>query len=144
MSYHASSMTARAANPTAKSVVLDNVFDELRAILLRHAGPFSEHEGLVRNKRDYHLKLVKPLIIDGRKKDELWFASIIMQKDSVGFYLTPLSCCDDVKAKLSPALLKHLDGKTCLHMKALTPELKKDVDAALKIAMAAYKKRKWL
>ena len=134
-------MTARAATPAAKSVVLDNVFDELKAILVRHAGPFSEHEGLVRNKRDYHLKLVKPLIIDGRKRDELWFASIIRQKDSVGFYLP---CGDDLRAKLPAGLLQLLDGKSCFHLKALTPELKKDVNTALKTALAAYKKRKWL
>ena len=135
-------MTARAdAMSAAKSANLDNVFDELKAILRRHAGPFSEHEGLVRNKRDYHLKLVKPLVIDGRKRDELWFASLIIQKDSVGFYLP---CGDDVKARLSTALLQHLDGKSCFHLKALTPELKKNVDAALKTAMASYKKRKLL
>ena len=135
-------MTARAdAMSVAKPANLDGVFDELKAILVRHAGPFSEHEGLVRNKRDYHLKLVKPLVIDGRTRDELWFASIIRQKDSVGFYLP---CGDDLKAKLSPALLQHLDGKSCFHLKALTPGLKKDVDVALKLAMASYKKRKWL
>ena len=135
-------MTARAAaNPAANSVVLDKVFDELKAILVQHAQPFSEHEGLVRNKRDYHLKLVKPLIIDGRKTGELWFASIIRQKDSVGFYLP---CGGDLRAKLPPALLQHLDGKSCFHLKALTPELKMDVDAALKASLAVFKKNKWL
>ena len=29
-------------------------------------------------------------MIDGRKKKELWFASLIRQKNSVGFCLTPL------------------------------------------------------
>lgn len=60
----------------------------------------------------------------------------------MSFYLTPLFGCHELKAKLSPDLLKHLDGKTCFHMKALTPCLKKDVDATLKLALAVYKK-KW-
>jgi hypothetical protein len=136
-------MTARtAASPDTKSAALDGVFDELKAILTRYAGSFTVREGAVKNKRDYHLIVQKPLVIDGRKKDELWFASVIQQKDSVGFYLTAMSA--DVKAELSPELLKHLDGKCCFHMKALTPELKKDVDAALKIALAEYRKKKWL
>ena len=62
----------------------------------------------------------------------------------MGFYLTPLYGCHELKAKLPPELLKHLDGKTCFHMKALTPGLKKDVDAALKAALAVYKNKKWL
>lgn len=131
-----------AAKPAANPAALDAVFDELKAILTRYASSFTVREGAVKNKRDYHLILQKPLVIDGRKRDDLWFASIIQQKDSVGFYFTCMY--EDVKSKLSPELLKHLDGKCCFHMKALTPGLKKDVDAALKAGLVAYKKRKWL
>ena len=82
-------MTARAAaKPSAKaaanSAALDVVFDEFKTILARYASWFTVREGPVKNKRDYHLILQKPLVIDGRKRDELWFASIIQQKDSVG------------------------------------------------------------
>ena len=122
------------------SASLDPVFDELKAILARHAKLFTVREGAVKNKRDYHLILEKQLVIDGRPRKELWFASIIQQKDSVGFYFTP----PDVKDKLSPELLAHLDGKSCFHFKTLTPALKKDVEAALKLGLEAYRKRKWL
>ena len=130
-------MPARKAN---QSPSLDQVFDELKTILARHARLFTEREGMVRNKRDYHLILQKPLVIGGRQRKELWFASIIQQKDSVGFYFTP----PDLKSKLSPELLKHLDGKSCFHFKNLTPELKKHVGAALNIGLEAYRKKKWL
>jgi len=122
------------------SASLDPVFDELKAILARHAKLFTVREGAVKNKRDYHLILEKQLVIDGRPRKELWFASIIQQKDSVGFYFTP----PDVKDKLSPELLAHLDGKSCFHFKTLTPALKKDVEAALKLGLESYRKRKWL
>jgi hypothetical protein len=130
------------AKPAPNSGALGEVFDDLKAILARYASWFAVREGAVKNKRDYHLILQKPLVIDGRKRDELWFASIIQQKDSVGFYFTCMY--PDVKGKLSAELLKHLDGKCCFHMKALTPGLKKDVGAALKLGLAEYKKRKWL
>ena len=152
LKYHAAAMTPRlAAKPAASSADLDTVFDELKAILSRYATSFTVREGAVKNKRDYHLIVQKPLVIDGRKKDELWFASVIQQKHNVGFYFMPLCCCTklqdcriEVKALISPELLKHLDGKCCFHMKSLTPELKKDIDAALKLGFAAYKKQKWL
>lgn len=130
-------MPARKADQPAS---VDQVFDELRTVLARHAKLFTEREGMVKNKRDYHLILEKPLMIGGRQRKELWFASIIQQKDSVGFYFTP----PDVKSKLSPELLKHLDGKSCFHFKTLTPALKKHVAAALKVGLDAYRKKKWL
>ena len=130
-------MPAREAN---KSASLDQVFDELKAILGRHAKLFTEREGAVKNKRDYHLILQKPPVTGGRQKNDLWFASIIQQKDSVGFYFMP----PDVKSKLSPELLKHLDGKSCFHFKTLTPALKRHVEAALKVGLDVYRKKKWM
>jgi hypothetical protein len=41
-------------------------------------------------------------------------------------------------------LLERRDGKSCFHRKALTPELEKEVDNALKTALAASTKRGWL
>jgi hypothetical protein len=98
----------------------------------------------VKNKRDYHLILERPLVIDGRKKGELWFASILQQKHNVGFYFMPLHCLEGQNSRLSPELMQHLDGKSCFHMTALTPQLKKDADAALKLGLASYKKQKWI
>jgi hypothetical protein len=137
-------MPRSAAKPAAKPASLDSVFDDLKAILARHAKPFTVREGAVKNKRDYHLIIQKPLVVDGRKKDELWFASVIQQKHNVGFYFMPLYCCGQDGAKLSSELMGHLDGKCCFHMTALTPGLKKDIDAALKAGLAAYRSRKWL
>src|SRR6516225_10221715 len=81
---------------------LSAVFDELHAILARFAKPFTVREKYVRDKRDYHLILKKKVITDGREKDELWFASIIQQKNNVGFYFSSAYCTQE--------LLKHLDG----------------------------------
>jgi hypothetical protein len=128
------------AREPKQSASLDRVFDELKTILGHHARWFTEREGMVRNKRDYHLTLQKPLVIGGRERKELWFASIIQQKDSVGFYFTP----PDVKSKLSPELLRHLDGKSCFHFKTLTPAMKRHVEAALRVGIVAYRKKKWL
>ena len=132
-------MTARAA-----TTPLDTVFDELRAILSKYARTFTVREGAVRDKRDYHLIIVKPLTVAGREKKELWFASVIQQKHNVGFYYMPLYGCAGVRDELSQELIQYLDGKCCFHFRTLTPKLKKDVDVALKIGLAAYKKQKWL
>ena len=138
-------MPARtAAKPSAKSAQLDTVFDDIKSTLAKYAKWFTVREGAVKNKRDYHLIVRKPLVIDGRRREELWFASVIEQKHNVGFYFMPLYCCGQDGSKLSSELMQHLDGKSCFHMTSLTPALKEDIDAALKLGLAAYKKRKWL
>jgi hypothetical protein len=129
---------------TAKPADLDTVFDDLKSILAKYAKPFTVREGAVKNKRDYHLIVQKPLVIDGRKKDELWFASIIQQKHNVGFYFMAVDYCAKDGTPLSSELMGYLDGKSCFHMTSLTPGLKKDIDNALKMGLAAYKKRNWL
>jgi hypothetical protein len=123
---------------------LDAVFDQVRSLLSRHAAYFDVREGLVRNKRDYHLLVRKPPLIDGKPLKEPWFASVIRQKHNVGFYLTPLARCKDLRAQIPPGLLEHLDGKTCFHLKYLTPELAADIDVAISSARSAYEKRKWI
>lgn len=142
LTYHVCPMPTKAV--AAKASSLDSVFDELKAILMSHAVGLAERTGKVKNKRDYQLNSEKPVVIDGRKRDEMYFAGLIQQKDSVGFYFFPVYCCDELKARLSPELLKHLDGRACFHFKRLTPALKKDIQAALKIGLKAYRERKWI
>jgi len=132
------------AKGAAKPLSLDAVFDELKAMLVSHATRFTVRTGMVKNKRDYHLISKKPVELDDGKKKERYFASVIQQKHSVGFYFNPAYGCDEVKPLLSADLLKHLDGKTCFHFAALTPQLKKDVQAALKIGLKAYREREWI
>jgi hypothetical protein len=129
---------------TAKAASLDSVFDELKALLAAHAAGLAERTGGVKNKRDYQLYTQKPVVVLGRKRDEMYFAGLIQQKGSVGFYFFPVYCCEDVKAKLSPELLQYLGGKACFHFNKLTPGLKKDVAAALKIGRKAYLERQWI
>jgi hypothetical protein len=137
-------MPSRTTKPAAKPAQLDAVFDDIKSILAKYAKLFTVREGAVRNKRDYHLIVQKPLVIEGRKKDELWFASVIQQKHNAGFYFMAVQCCAKDGTPLSSELLSHLDGKSCFHMTSLTAGLKRDIDSALKLGLAAYKKRKWL
>jgi hypothetical protein len=122
----------------ATSPSLDTVFNELRLILSRNAAGFAVREGMVKNKRDYHLVLEKPVVIDGKPRAEVYFASIIQQKGSVGFYFSPQYCED------APELLRHLDGKSCFHLKSVTPELKREINGGLKAGRKVFRERKWL
>ena len=130
--------TAKAAKPS-----LASVYDELEAILSKFSPPFTARTNAIRNKRNYVLVSEKEVVIDGRKKPELWFAGVIEQKGYIGFYYMPIYCTPKA-AKPSSALMKLLKGKCCFYIKALTPELRADLKAALRTGVDAYKKSGWL
>jgi hypothetical protein len=129
---------AKAAKPS-----LATVYDELEAILSKFSPPFTARTNAVRNKRNYILVSEKEVVIDGRKKPELWFAGVIEQKGYIGFYYMPIYCTPK-GPKPSAALMKLLKGKSCFYVKSLTPELCADIKAALRAGLDAYKKRGWL
>jgi hypothetical protein len=132
-----------AAPAKAPKPNLANVYDELRSILEKYSPPFTSRTNAVRNKRNYILVSEKEVVIDGRKKPEIWFAGIIEQKGYIGFYYMPIYCLPHVKS-VSPGLVKLLKGKSCFYIKSIAPELRKDIDGALSAGMAAYKKMGWL
>jgi hypothetical protein len=86
----------------------------------------------------------KPVVIDGRKKDELWFAAILVQKGYVGFYYMPVYAAPDMKKVFKPELLKCLKGKSCFHIKKQDPVIMTQIKESLKIGYAMYKERGWI
>jgi len=86
----------------------------------------------------------KPVEIQGRKRDELWFAGILVQKGYVGFYYMPVYANPDMKKVFKPELLKCLKGKSCFHIKKNDPEIMQQIKDSLKIGYEMYKDRGWL
>ena len=93
----------------------------------------------------YDLWLIKNLVIEGRKRKEVdTFAGLIIQKGYVGFYFMPVYAETDLKAVFAPeACSKLLKGKSCFHIRKLTPELLGQVESALQIGYAVYQARWW-
>lgn len=86
----------------------------------------------------------KPIVIDGRKKEELWLASALIQKGYVGFYYMPVYMNDVVRRKLGPELLTTLKGKACFHIKKADPILFGQIEKALLIGVEGYKAKGWI
>ena len=120
-----------------------DTYTEIESLLRTYESKFTARRGIVKNKRDYHLISVRPIEYMGRKYPEMYFVSVIEQKNFVGFYLMT-ACHPSVKDKLSPRLLKLLKGKSCFHVKELTPDLKMDIEDALKAAFEGYRKLGWV
>jgi hypothetical protein len=73
-----------------------------------------------------------------------FFASVIEQKDYVGFYCMPIYMNPKLKSKAVPRLLKMLKGKCCFHLKIVDSELLGDVKALLDLGLEHFTKSGWL
>ena len=86
----------------------------------------------------------KPVEILGRKRDELWFASALVQKGYVGFYYMPVYSDNSVKKLIKPELLKCLKGKACFHIKKFDKEIFSQIKDALSDGYKIWHKRGWV
>ena len=121
---------------------LGEIFQELKKILEEYAPPLSVREDGTKN---YHLWSVKDLVIDGRKRKEVYFAGLIVQSSYVGFYFMPVySDPGEFKDVFPPELASLLKGKSCFHIKKLDPSLKQQIKSALQAGFTLYKNRGWI
>lgn len=126
---------------------LESVYSEIEQILKRHAPPFLFQEVDVQNKKNAQITVPNPVVIPGAyggKPVPVQLAAVILQKGYVGLYLMCIYMNDEAKKKLSPNLMKLLQGKTCFHVKKLDDGLRSDIEAALELGTQAYKERGWL
>ncbi len=92
----------------------------------------------------YNLVSEKHVEIEGRKKDEVYFASIIIQKGYVSFYFMPVYGCNKPEEIFHPNLLKLLKSKACFHIKKNDPDLLEQIKQALEAGLDLYKRRGWI
>ncbi len=121
---------------------LKSIFGEIKKMMLPYAKGSLELKG--GEGGQVALISTKPVVIDGRKREGLWFVSVLVQKGYVGFYYMPVYMNEAVRGQLSPGLLKCLKGKACFHIKKEDPVLFKQIKEALKIGYEDFKEKGWI
>jgi len=120
---------------------LNTLFNQLRDIL-------KEYEGVLTPKKDevgnYDLWSFKDIEIAGRRRKEVFFASAVTRSNYVGFYFMPVYVDSELVGVFKPELLSLLKGKSCFHIKELTPLLESQIREALETGYALYKERQWV
>lgn len=89
---------------------LVSIFKELKSILNIYEDPLKPKFDL---DSKYDLWSFKNVEIAGRKRKEVFFASIIIQSSYVGFYYMPIYTDVSLQDVFKPELLKLLKGKSC-------------------------------
>lgn len=78
-------------------------------------------------------------VIQGRKKVEgHYFANIVPKPKDVRLYFFPIYTHPASFPNLSPALTKCLKGKSCFHIKKLSPELEQEIYTMIKKGVEVY------
>lgn len=130
-----------AADQTEAVTDLTLIFKALKALLEPYRPPLAAK---VEDERRFELWSVKDLVIEGRKRSEVFFASAIIQKGYVGFYFMPVYTAPEMTSLFRPELLSRLKGKSCFHIKRLDALLLEQIRAALQDGYALYQKRGWV
>jgi hypothetical protein len=120
---------------------LKATFTAVRTLLERYQPPLT---ATVNRANRYELWSRREVEIAGRMHKEVFFASVIVQKDYVGFYFMPVYANTKLKSVFKPELLSRLKGKSCFHLKTLDRELTSQIRSALATGFAMYKKRGWV
>ncbi len=81
----------------------------------------------------------KPAMQGKQKVDGYYFASIVPKPKDCRLYFFPIYTHAD-HFKLSPELKKQLKGKSCFHIKKLTPELKIEINNMIDQGIQLYEK----
>ena len=103
------------------------IFKKLKFLLKKYETPLKPKFDL---DSKYDLWSFKDLEIAGRKRNEVYFAGLIIQSNYVGFYFMPIYTNTKLKNVFKPELLSLLKGKSCFHIKSLkkqATDFKKEV-----------------
>jgi len=122
-------------------IELLEIYRRIKIIMKRYEGPLLPKMDL---DSKYDLWSIKDVVIEGRKKKEVFFAGLIIQSNYVGFYYMPVYTDADITQMFDPQLLKLLKGKSCFHIRKLDDELEMHIGAVLEAGFSLYKEKGWI
>lgn len=128
-------------NPQTNNQNLLAIFSQLKQLLTAYTPPFIPHYNF---DTKYDLWSHKEVEFAGKMRKEMYFAGLIIQSTYVGLYYMPIYAEPDIKKLFNPELLKLLKGKSCFHVKELSPELLQEIKSVLAKGFAMYKERGWV
>lgn len=121
------------------------LFEKVSELLRAYAPPYQVREGRVQNKRSLELWAEGDFEVFGKRRKEIYFGGVIIQKGYVGFYFMPVYSDEAAMRRIfSERLLHCLKGKSCFYLKRMDPQMEEDIAAALKAGYELYVQRGWV
>jgi len=120
---------------------LNEIFKKIRNEMQGYEPPLIAK---MNDETHFDLWSQRDLVIEGRKRQEIYFAGLIVQKNHVGFYFMPIYTDVVLKTVFEPELLRLLKGKSCFHVKKIDAVLLGQIRNALRTGFILYQERGWV
>ncbi len=118
------------------------IFNKIKKVLKKYNKYFTE---TLDTDGSYSLVSIKEIEILGRKRSDIAFASLIIQKNYVAFYYMPVYAFPNKASELVPEeLLKFKNGKSCFTITKINRALLKQIDVALQQGRDLYEDMNWV
>jgi hypothetical protein len=119
------------------------IFQTIRAVLQPYT--LQGFSNRINSETTFDLWSDIDVVIDGRKRNEVYFGAVMILKGHVGFYFMPVYAePEKMKEVFDPGLLKLLKGKSCFHIKKLDDSLLASIESALAEGFRLYKEKGWV
>ncbi len=111
------------------------LFEQLKT-LLQEFGDVLEIDS---SPGKYSLSSTKEIEVDGETHQGYYFAGLRELKNIIGFYYMPIHVCPELRDEIPESLQRILKGNTCFNIKALTPEIERDLKKMINLGIETYK-----
>lgn len=116
---------------------LTEIQDFLKNSLLASVPPLKVRKD---NSATFELAGTKETMQGKQKVDGYYFASVVPKTKDIRLYFFPIYTHVDAFQDLSPELSKCLKGKSCFHIKKVSPEMELEINAMMKKGVSLYEK----
>ncbi|HQU74184.1 MAG TPA: hypothetical protein PKV71_08565 [Calditrichia bacterium] len=114
---------------------LSEIRETLQNMLTRHTPPLRVRRQSAEN---FEVAGTKETMQGKQKVDGYYFASVMPKSKDVRFYYFPIYTHADQFAGISEELRKCLKGKSCFHIKKLSPGLESEITEMIEKGVAIY------
>ena len=118
------------------------VFAQLKAVLARSADRLAVKTD---GPSDYTLVTKAPSPFKQHKGHPMFFGSVRLGKAYVSYHLMPIYMCPPLRAMISPALKKRMQGQSCFNFKAVPdPELLAELTTLTDACLSRWSAQNWV
>ena len=116
---------------------LDDIQSTLQELFRQATPPLAVRKD---NENVFEVAGTKPAMQGKQQVDGYYFGSIVPKPKDIRMYFFPIYTHPDAYDQLSLELLKCLKGKSCFHIKKLSPEMEQEIADMIKKGMKLYAK----
>lgn len=119
-----------------------SIFAALKPMLGRHASRLAVQTD---TPTEYSLVTKGPSPFRQHKGQPMWFGAVKVGKAYVSYHLMPIYMHPGLQKAVTPALQKHMQGKSCFNFKeAPGRAVLQDLEHLTKASVEAWSEKKWV